>query len=78
LGVNDLSTSKPTTGQRYQRFIRCGSAKPVANYYDESLSYLSPDPADPSVTQRVITTEWGRWELTSHEIEIPMPIPHPS
>jgi hypothetical protein len=22
--------------------------------------------------------EWGRWELTSHEIEIPMPIPHPS
>src|SRR6266852_3414679 len=23
----------PTTRQRYQRFIRCGSAKPVANYY---------------------------------------------
>jgi hypothetical protein len=23
----------PTTRQGYQRFIRCGSAKPVANYY---------------------------------------------
>jgi hypothetical protein len=24
-------------------------------YYDESLTYHSPDPADPSVTERVIT-----------------------
>ena len=25
------------------------------DYFDESLTYHSPDPADPSVTQRVIT-----------------------
>ena len=25
------------------------------DYFDESLSYYSPDPADPSVTKRVIT-----------------------
>jgi Protein of unknown function (DUF3768) len=25
------------------------------DYFDESLSYHSPDPADPSVTKRVIT-----------------------
>jgi hypothetical protein len=40
---------------RFWRLAEKVSAKPVANYYDESLSYHSPDPADPSVTKRVIT-----------------------
>jgi hypothetical protein len=25
------------------------------DYYDDSLSYHSPDPADPAITKRVIT-----------------------
>jgi Protein of unknown function (DUF3768) len=31
-----------------------------SDYYDESLSYHSPDPADPSVTKRVIRSCWPK------------------
>jgi hypothetical protein len=48
----------------YERFIRCGSAKPVANYYEA----VRPSPAHQYFRPR----GWSRlclvWELSSHAL----------
>jgi hypothetical protein len=35
--------------------VAARSARAAIDYYDRELSMHSPDPADPSITQRVIT-----------------------
>ena len=61
----------------YQRFIRCGSAKPVANYYADDLDY-SPTPRTQLYAYAGMQTEMQKQigKILREQYQPPQELPH--